>query len=63
MAKRKRCIRNVSARKEFQSSFDFYRKVEYILINIPATPLGFRVYAHFGQVFSFIASVQEGRLV
>ncbi len=35
---------------------DFCRKVGYILIDIPATPLGLRVYAHFGQVFSFITS-------
>jgi len=46
-----------------KETLDFCRKVGYILIDIPATPLGLRVYAHFGQVFSFITPFQEGGLV
>ena len=31
----------------------------YSVINIPATPLGFRIDAHFGRVFSFIEHIHR----
>jgi hypothetical protein len=37
---------------KFRKKLELLKNIRYIIVNILATPLGFRANAHFGRVFS-----------